>query len=276
MREIEAQVRACQLCKLAKTRTRAVPGEGSFQAEVMFIGEGPGYHEDKQGRPFVGPAGQFLNELLSIAGLSREGVFIANVVKCRPPNNRDPEPIEMAACAPYLERQIALINPRIIVTLGRFSMATFFPGEKISQIHGTARMVNGRLCVAMYHPAAGLHQASLADVIRSDFRLLPVYIEQAGKILAPPPPTAAEDVAEPGAAGESAAHSPEALALHETPSIVQEAPTVYNASEETTPSAQPAPVDTQEIAAPAGKAGAKSKKPATKKEDYKQISFLDM
>ena len=159
-----------------------MPGEGSFQAEVMFIGEGPGYHEDKQGRPFVGPAGQFLNELLSIAGLSREGVFIANVVKCRPPNNRDPEPIEMAACAPYLERQIALINPRIIVTLGRYSMAKFFPGEKISQIHGTARMVDGRLCVAMYHPAAGLHQASLADVIRSDFRLLPVYIEQAGKI----------------------------------------------------------------------------------------------
>src|SRR5262249_11417004 len=110
LREVEAQVKVCQLCKLAKTRTRAVPGEGNFQAEVMFIGEGPGYHEDKQGRPFVGPAGQFLNELLSIAGLSREQVFIANVVKCRPPNNRDPEPIEIATCAPYLERQIELIN----------------------------------------------------------------------------------------------------------------------------------------------------------------------
>ena len=107
------------------------------------------------------------------------------MVKCRPPNNRDPEPDEMAACAPYLERQIALINPRIIVTLGRFSMASFFPGERISQIHGTARVVDGRMCVAMYHPAAGLHQASLADVIRADFRKLPIYIEQARKMLAP-------------------------------------------------------------------------------------------
>jgi uracil-DNA glycosylase family 4 len=276
MREIEAQVRACQLCKLAKTRTRAVPGEGSFQAEVMFIGEGPGYHEDKQGRPFVGPAGQFLNELLSIAGLSRETVYITNVVKCRPPNNRDPEPIEMAACALYLERQIALINPRIIVTLGRYSMAKFFPGEKISQIHGTARMVDGRLCVAMYHPAAGLHQASLADVIRTDFRLLPVYIEQAGKMLAPPPPPAAEEVVEPGVTIVPAAPGPETLAHREELSIVQEASTVYNASEEITPTAQPGPVETQEIAVPAGKAGAKSKKPATKKEEYKQISFLDM
>jgi uracil-DNA glycosylase len=275
LREIEAQVRACQLCKLAKTRTRAVPGEGNFQAEVMFIGEGPGYHEDKQGRPFVGPAGQFLNELLSIAGLSREQVFIANVVKCRPPNNRDPEPIEMAACAPYLERQIALVNPRIIVTLGRYSMAKFFPGEKISQIHGTARMVDGRLCVAMYHPAAGLHQASLADVIRSDFRLLPIYIEQAGKILAPPPPTAEAGT---GSATyeEFKAPSLKTEARQEEPSIMQEASTVYNAGEEITPTAQPAPAETPQIAVPGGKAGAKPKKPATKKEDYKQISFLDM
>jgi uracil-DNA glycosylase len=185
MREIEAQVRVCRLCKLSRTRTNAVPGEGDYRAEVMFIGEGPGYHEDRQGRPFVGNAGDFLNELLDIAGLSRPGVFITNVVKCRPPNNRDPEPDEIGACSGYLDRQIALINPRIIVTLGRFSMARFFPGERISQIHGMARVINGRMCVAMYHPAAGLHQASLADIIRSDFRKLPLFIEQARKMLAP-------------------------------------------------------------------------------------------
>ncbi len=183
MAELEAMVKVCQLCRLAHTRTNAVPGEGNPHAEVMFIGEGPGYHEDRQGRPFVGPAGQFLNELLGIAGLSRRQVFIANVVKCRPPNNRDPMPDEIAACAPYLERQIELVNPKVIVTLGRYSMARFFPGERISQIHGKARLVEGRMCVAMYHPAAGLHQASLADVIRADFRKLPVYIEQARAML---------------------------------------------------------------------------------------------
>src|SRR5438874_4943751 len=184
MTELEAQVKVCRLCRLAKTRTKAVPGEGDVHAEVMFIGEGPGYHEDRQGRPFVGAAGQFLNELLHLAGLDRRSVYITNVVKCRPPNNRDPEPDEKAACAPYLERQMALINPLVIVTLGRHSMARFFPGELISRIHGTARLVDGRLCVAMYHPAAGLHQASLADIIRSDFRKLPVFIEQARKLLA--------------------------------------------------------------------------------------------
>src|SRR5436305_9741211 len=154
LKEIAVEVSTCPLCDLCKTRTKAVPGEGNPHAKIMFIGEGPGYHEDKQGRPFVGPAGQFLNELLTIAGLDRAGVYIANVVKCRPPGNRDPEPVEMAACAPYLERQIALIKPRVIVTLGRYSMAKFFPGERISQIHGTARMVDGRMCAAMYHPAA--------------------------------------------------------------------------------------------------------------------------
>src|SRR5438105_4105796 len=192
MKQLEAQVKTCQLCRLAKTRTNAVPGEGNVRAEVMFIGEGPGYHEDRQGRPFVGPAGQFLNELLHLAGLDRSSVYIANVVKCRPPNNRDPEPEEIAACAPYLERQIALINPGIIVTLGRYSMARFFPGERISQVHGTARLVDGRLCVAMYHPAAGLHQASLADIIRSDFRKLPVFIEQA-RIMSQPPAEATQE-----------------------------------------------------------------------------------
>lgn len=281
LRELEAQVKTCQLCRLAKTRTNAVPGEGSTRAEVMFVGEGPGYHEDKQGRPFVGPAGQFLNELLDIAGLSRENSYIANVVKCRPPNNRDPEPDEMAACAPYLERQIALINPRIIVTLGRFSMSKFFPGEKISQIHGTARVVAGRLCVAMYHPAAGLHQASLADVIRSDFRKLPIYIEQARKLAAPPPEIVKERVVEAEIARELVVHEPETSAVLEqpnapdTPSLVQEAPTVYNIKEEVEHGAPATPEVAQETqAAPAPKA-ARPKKPARKKEEYTQLSFLD-
>jgi len=276
LREIEAQVRVCQLCKLAKSRTRAVPGEGDFQAEVMFIGEGPGYHEDKQGRPFVGPAGQFLNELLGLAGLSRESVFIANTVKCRPPGNRDPLPDELAACAPYLDRQIALINPRIIVTLGRYSMAKFFPGEKISQIHGSAGMVDGRLCVAMYHPAAGLHQASLADVIRSDFRKLPIYIEQARRMLAPAPEPVEERLAEAEAASEPGNLLPEPETVPEPAATVQEAAAVYNLSEEMKTDAlsdiavaQPAAVSSPEKAA-------KPKKPAVKKEEYKQASFLDI
>lgn len=213
MKELEAQVKTCQLCRLAKTRTNAVPGEGNPGAEVMFIGEGPGYHEDRQGRPFVGQAGQFLNELLGIAGLDRESVYIANVVKCRPPSNRDPNPDEIAACAPYLERQIGIIKPRMIVTLGRFSMARFFPGERISQIHGTARLVDGTLCVAMYHPAAGLHQASLADIIRADFRKLPVYLEQARLMTAPPPQVAVENVVEAEAIREGVVHEPETAAL---------------------------------------------------------------
>jgi uracil-DNA glycosylase len=196
MAELEAQVRVCQLCRLAKTRTKAVPGEGDVHAEVMFIGEGPGYHEDRQGRPFVGAAGQFLNELLHLASLDRQSVYITNVVKCRPPNNRDPEPDEKSACAPYLERQMALINPLVIVTLGRHSMARFFPGELISRIHGTARLVDGRLCVAMYHPAAGLHQASLADIIRADFRKLPVFVEQA-RIMSRRDSTPAEELGPP-------------------------------------------------------------------------------
>jgi uracil-DNA glycosylase len=196
LKEIAAEVRTCQLCRLAKTRTRAVPGEGYSRAEVMLIGEGPGYQEDEEGRPFVGPAGKFLDELLGLAGLEREAVFITNVVKCRPPNNRDPMPDETAACAPYLERQLAVINPRVVITLGRHSMARFFPGERISQIHGTARVVDGRLCIAMYHPAAGLHQASLADVIRDDFRKLPALLQQARLMNMPPQPSASEAVAE--------------------------------------------------------------------------------
>ena len=127
--EVAQAVRSCTDCPLHRGRTNAVPGEGSPSADVMFIGEGPGFHEDRQGRPFVGPAGQLLEGLLASIGTNRDEVFIANMVKCRPPDNRDPEPSEIAACGKFLERQIELINPRLIVTLGRFSLGRFFPGR---------------------------------------------------------------------------------------------------------------------------------------------------
>ena len=179
LENVAAEVSTCLKCDLCKGRTKAVPGEGNPHARIMFIGEGPGFHEDKQGRPFVGPAGQFLVELLASINLKRSDVFITNVVKCRPPGNRDPLPAEINACNDYLERQIAAIDPQAIVTLGRFSMAKFFGGEKISSIHGRARKINGRICIAMYHPAAGLHQQSLKDTIRSDFMKIPLLMAEA-------------------------------------------------------------------------------------------------
>lgn len=177
--QIAQQVRTCNLCGLSASRQQAVPGEGPARAEIMLIGEGPGFHEDQQGRPFVGPSGQFLNELLASAGYKREQVFITNVVKCRPPGNRDPLPEEIQACSHYLDRQIALINPKVIVTLGRFSMAKWFPGQKISAIHGKAKHIDGRIVVAMFHPAAALHQQSLRSLIEEDFRRLPEIVKAA-------------------------------------------------------------------------------------------------
>jgi uracil-DNA glycosylase len=179
LQQLDAVIRQCPLCDLSKTRTKAVPGDGPVDAELMFVGEGPGFHEDRQGRPFVGAAGQFLDQMLASIGLERRQVFVTNVVKCRPPNNRDPLPAEIAACAPYLDKQMALINPLVIVTLGRHSMARFFPGEKISAIHGTARVVDGRTVVALYHPAAALHQQSLRATLEEDFRKLPRFIDEA-------------------------------------------------------------------------------------------------
>ena len=182
LEQVAAEVNTCTKCNLCKTRTKAVPGEGNSSATIMLIGEGPGYHEDKQGRPFVGAAGQFLDELLASIGVKRSDVFITNVVKCRPPENRDPLPEEMSACAPYLDRQIAAINPKVIVTLGRFSMQKFFAGERISAIHGRARKINGRICVAMYHPAAGLHQASLRSTIVEDFKKVKQALAEAERL----------------------------------------------------------------------------------------------
>ena len=178
LEQVAAEVRVCPKCELSRTRTTAVPGEGPVTARVMLIGEGPGWHEDQQGRPFVGNAGKFLNELLAKAGLKREDVFITNVVKCRPPGNRDPLPDEIAACAPYLERQIAAIDPEVIVTLGRFSMARWFPGERISRIHGQPKRDGKRLVVPMYHPAAALHQGALRGAIEEDFAKLPKLLAE--------------------------------------------------------------------------------------------------
>lgn len=183
LNQIATQVSICQSCILHFSRKKAVPGEGPFDSKVMFIGEGPGFHENQQGRPFVGAAGNFLEELLLNANLSRESVFITNVVKCRPPGNRDPLPDELLACGIFLDEQIEAINPLVIVTLGRFSMAKFFGNVKISQIHGQAKPVNNRLIVAMYHPAAALHQPSLKNLIIQDFKKLPGYINQANPII---------------------------------------------------------------------------------------------
>ena len=180
LNQVAAEVRVCQKCALAAGRKNAVPGEGPANAELLLIGEGPGFNEDQQGRPFIGASGQFLTELLLEAGYKREEVFIANVVKCRPPGNRDPAPDEIAACAPYLDRQIELINPKVIVTLGRFSMSRYFPGAKISAIHGQAKKINDRTIVAMFHPAAALHQPALRQSITDDFRNLKQLIAAAG------------------------------------------------------------------------------------------------
>lgn len=177
--DLYREIGACRKCEISRGRTRVVPGEGAEDAEIMFIGEAPGFHEDQQGRPFVGPAGQFLDQLLASINLSRSLVYIANVIKCRPPNNRDPLPTEITNCNPWLERQVKTISPRIIVTLGRYSMGMYFPGKSISKIHGTAQTRDGVTYFAMYHPAAALHQASLREDIMRDMQKLPGILEQA-------------------------------------------------------------------------------------------------
>jgi len=190
LRQLAATIRSCTDCQLHQARKLAVPGEGPADSAVMFIGEGPGFHENEQGRPFVGAAGRFLEELLASVGLTRQQVFICNVVKCRPPGNRDPLPEETDACAKYLEAQIRIINPRIIVTLGRFSMARFFPGARISALHGKARQIGGRTVVAMYHPAAALHQPSLRTTVEVDFAALGPLLQAATAPPAEPDPAA--------------------------------------------------------------------------------------
>ncbi len=187
LRELAEQIAVCPECDLAKTRIHAVPGEGNPNADIVFIGEGPGFYEDQQARPFVGPAGTFLDELLASISLRREDVYICNVIKCRPPNNRDPQPGEISACKPWLDQQLEVIKPRVIVTLGRFSMNRYFPGQSIGRIHGQPRRVDEVTVVPMYHPAAALHQASLRHTIEQDFQKLPALLEQALLESANPP-----------------------------------------------------------------------------------------
>jgi DNA polymerase len=176
---IADEVRRCRACPLHEGTRNAVPGEGNPYAEVMLIGEAPGQHEDAQGRPFVGASGQFLTQLLAAAGYPRSEVFIANVAKHRPPANRDPMPDEIAACSDFLQRQVDAIDPLVIVTLGRHSMARYFPGERISHIHGQPRIVRGRVVLPLYHPAAALHQGALRKVLEADFSTLPSIVERA-------------------------------------------------------------------------------------------------
>lgn len=177
--QIAREVSICTKCALHESRKKAVVGEGPADAEIMFIGEGPGFHENEQGRPFVGASGKFLDQLLEQADLTRADVFIANVVKCRPPANRDPQPDELTACSEYLNGQIEAINPSIIVTLGRISMGRYFPGAKITSVHGQMQKIDGRFIIPMYHPAAALHQPALRPSILADFSKLPDQLKEA-------------------------------------------------------------------------------------------------
>jgi len=181
--ELYKEIALCQQCELSKFRNKAVPGEGAEDATLMFIGEAPGWHEDQQGRPFVGPAGKFLDELLASINMNRQQVYIANVVKCRPTGNRDPLPDEIRSCNKWLQRQLEIISPRMIVTLGRYSMALFFPGKTIGKIHGTAIKRDGIIYYAMYHPAAALHQGGLRRTIEADMLKIPALLSEVTKIV---------------------------------------------------------------------------------------------
>lgn len=184
LQQIADEISVCTACELCRGRTRTVPGEGPPNATIMFIGEAPGFHEDQQGRPFVGPAGKLLEQWLAEIGLRRDQVWIGNVVKCRPPGNRDPRPEEIAACAGYLERQIALLRPKLIATLGRYSMERFFPGARITRIHGQARRDGDRVLIPLFHPAYVLrNMQAMPDALR-DMRKIPRLIARLEQVLA--------------------------------------------------------------------------------------------
>ena len=186
LQELVGRIASCPDCDLCRTRTHAVPGEGAEHAAVMLVGEGPGFHEDQQGRPFVGPAGRFLEELLASVGLKRSDVYITNVVKCRPPENRDPLPSEIEACRKYLRQQIETIKPKLIVTLGRYSLAWFFPRDTISKVHGQIRAKDGIHFLHMYHPAAALHAGGLRKTILEEFLRVPEALSRAQSAAAAP------------------------------------------------------------------------------------------
>jgi DNA polymerase len=217
---IAAEVRACTNCRLHETRTKAVPGEGDPETEVVFVGEGPGFNEDRQGRPFVGRAGDLLVKLLASIGWRREDVFITNVVKCRPPENRDPQPDEIAACAPFLRRQLEVLDPAVVVTLGRYSMGTFMPGARISQAHGTVRPVDpatgaaSALVFAMYHPAAALRTPAIERESYADIAAVPAALIDARRRRepAPEPSTEPETPGTPDPATNAATLDPDGAA----------------------------------------------------------------
>jgi DNA polymerase len=181
--ELYGEIARCRECEeLAGTRNKVVPGEGPENSQIVFIGEAPGFHEDQQGRPFVGQAGQFLEQLLGSIGLKRDDVYICNVIKCRPPGNRDPLPTEIKSCQKWLDRQLELLAPKMIVTLGRYSLARYFPGETISKVHGKAHKENNIIYFAMYHPAAALHQQSLRQTIEVDIRKIPELLAKSNDV----------------------------------------------------------------------------------------------
>ncbi len=193
LEKVAAEVLVCAKCPLSQSRTHAVPGEGPADARVMFIGEGPGFHEDRQGRPFVGASGQYLEQLLLGIGLTRQQVYITNVVKCRPPGNRDPLPDEVAACREYLDRQLALIQPDIVVTLGRYSMDRFFPGQSITRIHGRAKRVGNVYYLPLFHPAAALRRPEWRTAIEEDIQQIPKLLDEIDKSRRPASPDEKKD-----------------------------------------------------------------------------------
>ena len=173
LQQVASRIHNCFDCDLSQSRTKAVPGEGPKDADLMFIGEGPGFNEDQQSRPFVGAAGQYLEELLAKINIDRNSVFITNMVKCRPPNNRDPFPGEIEACSKYIDEQIRLVRPQVIVTLGRHSLGKFLPGETIGKVHGKPKQIGNLIVYPIYHPAAALRRHSLRIVLENDFQLIP-------------------------------------------------------------------------------------------------------
>jgi uracil-DNA glycosylase family 4 len=179
LEDIAATIRTCTSCRLCEHRTNAVPGTGNPHADVVFIGEGPGKNEDEQGIPFCGASGKFLDTLLASINLSRADVFITNIVKCRPPNNRDPLPDEKDICTSlYLSKQLDLIKPKIIITLGRHALNYFIPNVKISQVHGQPKRLKGQVFLPLYHPAVALYSASTRSTLEEDFLIIPKLIEK--------------------------------------------------------------------------------------------------
>jgi len=186
---IAEQVQVCKLCRLYQSATKGVPGAGNPNAEILFIGEGPGYYEDKSGLPFVGNSGKYLEKMLALIGLTRDDVFITNVVKHRPPENRDPLPDEIAACKPYLDQQLELIDPLVIATLGRHSMGRYFPNGKITQIHGQPKYNGRHAYYPLYHPAAVLRNPSWQEAMEADFKRLPEVLAKVKALRNGAPPT---------------------------------------------------------------------------------------